>query len=119
MMKYILVSLVSVVMYAIVPVTVSAEQFKDRFGVAPRDSYYGDTVGKGGVGSTSEKSDDSTSPKDLAPSPSISPSVDGHSPGLGMWWERRALGDPSVKDLSGMDGGGFAPPGSYTGSGRR
>jgi len=43
----------------------------------------------------------------------------GDSSSSGPWWDRRASGDPSVKDLSGMDGGGFAPPGSYTGSERR
>lgn len=51
---------------------------------------------------------------ELTPSPDISPSVDGH-PGR----DRRSSSDPSVRDLSDMDRGGFAPPGSYTGSERR
>ena len=147
MMKYIWVSLVSVVMYAIVPVAVSAERlsysrtgpevfqhwfernpslynvadiFKDRFGGAPRTSYYDETVrDRGGDRSVSEKSDDSIGSKDLAPSADISPSVDGDVQRQGPWWDRRSLGDPGVKDLRGMNGGGFAPPDSYTGTMRR
>lgn len=55
----------------------------------------------------------------LGPSFDTPNSVDGHSQRQGPWWDRRSSGDPSVKDLSGMDGGGFAPPGAYTGSERR
>jgi hypothetical protein len=57
----------------------------------------------------------------LSPSFDVPASVNGGSrggsdplPGL-----RPQGGDPSVRDLSGMDGGGFAPPGAYPGSMRR
>lgn len=140
MMKHIVVGIMSVVVCSAVPIAVSAESmsyrgagydasqgwfernsslynvaddiFKDRS--LPPVSYSGrDQIIKE---STSEKSADSMSKDDhhLAPSPSpgISPSVHGHR-------ETGLSGDPSVKDLSGMDKGGFAPPGSYTGSDRR
>lgn len=142
MMKHIVMGIMSVVVCSAVPIAVSAESlsyrgagygvsqdwfernpllynvaemFKERFGVPPRTSYYDDTVrDRAGKESTSEKSADSMSKDDhnLAPSPDISPSVHGHR-------ETGLSGDPSVKDLSGMDRGGFTPPGSYTGSERR
>ena len=138
MMKHIVIGIMSVIVCSAVPIAVSAESlayrgtgydvsqgwlernssvynvaddiFKDRS--LPPVSYSGrDQIIKE---STSEKSSDSMSKDDhhLAPSPDISPSVHGHR-------ERGLSGDPSVKDLSGMDKGGFAPPGSYTGSERR
>ncbi len=113
-MKFIIAGVISVVVCSAIPVAVSAQG--RGFGEEPRGGYLSDTVREGR--STGEKSDDSM-PHDLAPSPSISPSVDGHSQRQGPWWDRRPSGDPSVRDLSRMDGGGFAPPGSYTGSERR
>lgn len=139
MMKYVIAGVMSVVVYSGVPVAVSAETvsyrgagygvsqgwfernsslynvFTERFGVQPDTSYYSDTV-RDRASKGSEKSDDSMSKDDhnLAPSSDISPSVHGQ-PG----WDRQLSGDPSVRDLSRMDGGGFAPPGSYTGSERR
>jgi hypothetical protein len=139
MIKHFITGIMSVVVCSAVSVPVSAESlsyrgvghgvsqdrfernpslyhvFTERFGVQPETSYYKDTVrDSSGKESTSEKSPDVLSKDDhnLAPSPNISPSVHGHRE-LGL------SGDPSVKDLSGMDRGGFAPPGSYTGSERR
>lgn len=138
MMKPIVIGIMSVVVCSAVPIAVSAESlsyggagydvsqgrfernsslysvaddiFKDRS--LPPVSYSGrDQVIKE---STSEKSADSMSKDDqhLAPTSGISPSVHGHR-------ETGLSGDPSVKDLSGMDKGGFTPSGSYTGSERR
>ncbi|CUS33749.1 exported hypothetical protein [Candidatus Nitrospira nitrificans] len=50
----------------------------------------------------------------LTPSPDIFPSVHGHT-----GRDRSSLSDPSVRGLSEMDRGGFAPTGSYTGTERR
>ncbi|UVT14601.1 MAG: hypothetical protein H8K04_12155 [Nitrospira sp.] len=55
----------------------------------------------------------------LGPSFDIPSSLKGDPATSDPWFGRRSSGDPSVKDLSRMDGGGFAPPGSYTGSERR
>lgn len=55
----------------------------------------------------------------LGPSFDTPHSVDGHSQRQGPWWDGRSSGDPSVKGLSSMDGGGFAPLGAYSGSQRR
>ena len=138
MMKHIMMGIMSVVVCSAAPIGVSAESlayrgtgydvsqdwfernsslyrvaddvFKDH--TLPPVSYSGrDQIIKE---ISSEKSADSMSKDDhsLAPSPGISPSVHGHR-------ETGLSGDPSVKDLSGMDKGGFAPPGSYTGSDRR
>jgi hypothetical protein len=49
----------------------------------------------------------------LGPSFDMPKSIDGHVQRQGP-----SSGDPSVRDLSGM-GGGFSPPGAYTGSERR
>jgi len=151
-MKYITVSLVSVVMYAIVPVAASAESlsysgtgprvfqhwfernpslynvaeglFKDRFGLAPDTSYYDDTVNSHTRERFKEKSGDSMSDQPTRDSGNVSPgfsgSINGHSNGLSSGFgDGRSSADPSVRDLSRMDGGGFAPPGAYTGSMRR
>jgi hypothetical protein len=120
MMKYISVSVVSVVLYAIVPVAASA--FTERFGVQPDTSYYKDTVrDREGDRSVNEKSDDSTLSKGPQESGGVGrfpDSLNGHPGGLGFGGGISSA-DPSVQDLSRMDGGGFAPPGSYTGSMRR
>jgi len=64
--------------------------------------------------STDKSSDTEKSYSDsLGPSFDMSKSIDGHFQRQGP-----SSGDPSVRDLSGM-GGGFSPPGAYTGSERR
>jgi len=141
MMKHIVAGVMSVVVCSAVPTAVSAESLSYRgvgfgYGVSqdwfqPNSSLYNvaddifkDRSALPGVSYsgrdeavkeiTSEKSADSMSKDDhhLAPSPDISPSLHGHR-------ELGSSGDPSGKDLSGMDRSGFAPPGSYTGSERR
>ena len=139
MMKHIIAGVMSVVVFSAVPMAVWGESlpyrgagygafqdwfernsslyhvaddiFKDRSAL-PGVSYSGRDEAVKEI--TSEKSADSMSKDDhhLAPSPDISPSLHGHR-------ELGSSGDPSGKDLSGMDRGGFAPPGSYTGSERR
>lgn len=137
-MKHFMMGIMAVVVCSAVPIAVSAESLSYRgagYGVSqdrfernspqynvaddifkdrslPPVSYSGrDQIIKESAG---DKSADSMSKDDhsQAPSPGISPSVHGHR-------ETGSSGDPSVKDLSGMDKGGFAPPGSYTGSDRR
>lgn len=145
MMRYISVSIVSVVLYAIVPIAVSAERlsysetgpavfqhwfernpsvynvFTERFGVQPDTSYYRDTVNQARDQSAGEKSDDSTlsnqGPQESGGVGRFPDSMNGHPGGPSLGFGSSA--DPSVQDLSRMDGGGFAPPGSYTGSMRR
>lgn len=146
-MKYISVSVVSVVMYAIVPVAVSAERlsysetnprivqqwldrnpavhqvFTERFGVQPDTSYYRDTVNQARDQSANEKSDDSTlsnqGPPESGGVDRFPDSINGSGGPSSLFGGGGSTADPSVKDLSRMDGGGFAPPGSYTGSMRR
>jgi hypothetical protein len=55
----------------------------------------------------------------LGPSFDNSSGVKEESPTSDPSRGRGLSGDPSVKDLSDRDMGGFAPPGSYTGSQRR
>lgn len=138
MMKHIIAGVMSVVVCSAVPTAVSAESLSYRgvgydvsqSGVERNSSLYNvaDDIFKDHTlppvsysgrdqiikEFTSEKSADSMSQDDhsLAPSPDISPSVHGHR-------EPGSSGDSSVKDLSGIDRGGLAPPGSYTGSERR
>jgi hypothetical protein len=146
MTKYIIAGVMSVVVCSVAPVAVSAESlsyrgagygvsqqwfernsslydvFTERFGVQPDTSYYSDTVrDQAGDRSVNEKSDDSTlsnqGPQESGGVGRFPDSLNGH-PGLGFGGGMSSA-DPSVQDLSRMDGGGFAPPGSYTGSMRR
>ncbi|UVT19009.1 MAG: hypothetical protein H8K03_14485 [Nitrospira sp.] len=81
-------------------------------------SYDGEAF-KGSSGDKSSGTGMRSYSDSLGPSFDIHPGAKGDTSSSGPWWDRRSSGDPSVKDLSGMDGGGFAPPGSYTGSERR
>ena len=111
--KYLYPCLLLMGVWLAAPGLASAEEFSGGttfYGVPHRLSP---TPSEGG-----EKSRD-TKDFDLAPSADISPSVDGDVQRQGPWWDRRSLGDPGVKDLRGMNGGGFAPPDSYTGTMRR
>jgi hypothetical protein len=150
MMKYMAVSLVSVVLYAIVPAAVSAERlsysgvgpgvsqhwfernpslynvaesmFKERFGMQPDTSYYGDTVRDqaGEHRSAGEKSDtfsDQPTRDRSGISPGFSDSVNGRLSGPGLGFSGgRSSADPMVEDLSRIDGGGFSSSGNGGGS---
>lgn len=144
MMKYIIAGVMSVAVCSAVPVAVSAgglsyrgtdygvsedwyernpslyNVFTERFGVQPDTSYYRDTV-RPSKESASEKSDDSMlsnqGPQESSEVGRFPDGVKGH-PSVGFGGGNSSA-DPSVQDLSRMDGGGFAPPGSYTGSPRR
>jgi len=76
-------------------------------------SYEGE-VFKGSAGDKEKSSD-----TDRSYSESLGSSLDKPSSFKGESSTPQSLGDPSVKGLSEMDAGGFAPPGSYTGSQRR
>lgn len=76
-------------------------------------SYDGEAF-KGSAGDKEKSSD-----TDRSYSESLGSSFDKLSSVKGESSTPQSLGDPSVKDLSEMDAGGFAPPGSYTGSQRR
>jgi len=52
----------------------------------------------------------------LGPSFDLPDSVDGTSRSVNPWWDRPSSADPMVRDLSGMDGGGFSSPGNGGGS---
>ena len=112
--KYLYPCLLLMGVWLAAPGLASADEFSGGttfYGVPHRLSP---TPSEGG-----EKSRD-TKDFDLAPSADIPSSVDGgHSRPQNPWWDRRPSADPGVQDLRGMDGGGFAPPGSYTGSMRR
>ncbi|HSA88118.1 MAG TPA: hypothetical protein VLE46_18220 [Nitrospira sp.] len=127
MMKYIYACIASLLVCAGVSPAVSADRlFNERFGMQPDTSYYDDTVrDQAGEHDTFERDLGDATP-DFGQTPDLSPSVDmpgsvhGHTGGLGgTFGGGISSADPSVEGLSHMDGGGFAPPGSYTGSPRR
>ncbi|HSA88117.1 MAG TPA: hypothetical protein VLE46_18215 [Nitrospira sp.] len=141
MMKYFIVTTMSVVICSTGPVAVLAgglayqgvdyevsdrlernsslyNVFTERFGMQPDTSYYGDTV-RDQAGKESAKSDDSMLSKQGPQESDVGrfPDAAKGQPSLGF--SGLSSADPSVQDLSRMDSGGFAPPGSYTGSMRR
>jgi len=76
-------------------------------------SYEGEAF-KGSAGDKEKSSD-----TDRSYSESLGSSFDKLSDFKGESSTPQSLGDPSVKGLSEMDRGGFAPPDSYTGTKRR
>jgi hypothetical protein len=77
--------------------------------------------GKSGERESRDSSSVMDTQSSSSPSADFPPSVGGHTGGVDrpFFGGSPSGGDPAVKDLSGMDGGGFAPPGAYTGSERR
>jgi len=92
-------------------------------GVYSYDSelFSGTWGGKSGERESRESSGVTDTQSFSSPSADIPPSVSGHTGGVGrpFFGGSPSGGDPAVKDLSGMGGGGFSPPGAYTGSERR
>jgi hypothetical protein len=96
------------------------QQIEDFAAKSHISSYDGEAFkGSSGDKEKSSGTDMRSYSDSLGPSFDIPSSLKGESSTPNPWWGRQSLGDPSVKGLSDMDGGGFAPPGSYTGTERR